>query len=362
MSTELMEINDNTTPTSNELPDAMAMQVKNPRISKVRALEEESIKQRQAEEERAKRIQVELEYLNNVLQEVNDNLEYSREEKSVNAEFEHRIRTEVYQMHGISNDKVQGMEERSNALYQGAAFSLLFLSTVLVILCGVLHGFGSQICLFMAFYTALQASLLTTRRLRIPLIETITHIVYLLLFPIMLVLFVCFELGYSQYETILPICIVAGMAVLLLSVSSYFLYDPYKKDRKNVKKADRYIAEMEKTALKDVQLREAKFKKQEKKREREQAWENKKAENKAAWEKKKADGKSAIENKRAEIKAARDNKSAGDTPALEDNSTDNDTSLEDNSADNNTSLEDNSADNDTFPEDNSTDNNSSMES
>ena len=340
MDTDLTEIKDSTTAEVSGNPtDAMAMHVKNPRISKVRALEEESVRQKQVEEERAKRIRIELEYLNNVLQEVNDNLEYSREEKSVNNEFEHRIRTEVYQMHGISNDKVQGMEERSNALYQGAAFALLFLSTVLVILCGILHGFGSQICMFMAFYTALQASLLTTRRLKIQLVEAITHIIYLLLFPIMLVLFVCFELGYSQYETFLPVYIVAGMIILLLSVSSYFLYDPYRQDRKNVKKADRYIAEMEKTALKDVQLRETKFRKQEKKKEREQAWENKKTENKAFWEKKKADGKSAIENKRAEIKAARNNKETDKDTALKSKPDDDNTTSENTPADNNTNLE-----------------------
>ena len=35
-------------------------------------------------------------------------------------------------MHGISEDKLQGMEERRNAWYQGAAFALFFLSLILV--------------------------------------------------------------------------------------------------------------------------------------------------------------------------------------------------------------------------------------
>ena len=268
------------TAASSTRSDAMEIQVKNPQISKVLALKEEAQRQKQSEQERAKRIQIEMNYLNDMLLTVNDDLTYSKEEQNINSELEHRIQEEVYQMHGISNDKVQGMEERTNALYQGAAFSLLFLSSIMVILCGILHGFDSQICLFMTFYTALEASLLSHRSWKSEILEAFIRLIYLVLFPIMMVVFVCFELGFSQYEQLLPLLIIAGMIILLLGVSSYFLYDPYKQDRKNRKKADRYITEMEKTALKDIQLREAAYKKQERKKEREQHLEKKKAERK----------------------------------------------------------------------------------
>ena len=48
------------------------------------------------------------------------------------------------------------MTEYRNAWYQGTAFAMFFLSLVLIAICGILHGFGSEICIFMAFYTAIE--------------------------------------------------------------------------------------------------------------------------------------------------------------------------------------------------------------
>lgn len=267
--------------TKNDIPanmsDLTTIDMKNPRIHKVLALEEEATLQKQLEQDRTKRIQVELEYLHDLLNMVNDDFTYSKEEQNANTEFEQRIQSEVYRMHGLSADKLQGMDERRNALYQGAAFSMLFLSVIMVALCGILHGFGSQICLFMAFYTALEASLLSHKNRGTKLLDGLTRAIYMILFPVMMVIFVCFELEFSQYEWLLPILTVAGLVILLLGAASYFLYDPYKADRKNRKKADRYLAEMEKTALKDVRLRETELKKRERREEKKRIRAEKKA-------------------------------------------------------------------------------------
>ena len=40
--------------------------------------------------------------------------------------FERHIRTEVYRMHGISEDKRSGHGGAAHAWYQGAAFALFF--------------------------------------------------------------------------------------------------------------------------------------------------------------------------------------------------------------------------------------------
>ena len=89
--------------------------------------------------------------------------------------------------------------------------------------------------------------------------------VYLLLFPVMLVTFTCYELGFEEYALLVPVFAVAGVVVLMIGALSYFLYDPYRMDRRNRKKANRYIVEIEKAALKEVRLKERAFAKQEKK-------------------------------------------------------------------------------------------------
>lgn len=246
-------------------PDYSDITVKNPRIGKVMRLEEEAQRQSEIEKLRSRRIRQEQEYIDRMSLSVENHLRSTKEEQRYNEQFEERIRTEVYRMHGISEDKLQGMTEYRNAWYQGTAFAMFFLSLVLIAICGVLHGFGSEICIFMAFYTAIEGALLSNGRKQSLFFAVLTKGVYLLLFPVMLVTFTCYELGFEEYALLVPVFTVAGVVVLMIGALSYFLYDPYRMDRRNRKKANRYITEIEKAALKEVRLKEKAFAKQEKK-------------------------------------------------------------------------------------------------
>ncbi len=246
-------------------PDFSDIEVKNPRIGKVMKLEEEAKRQSEIEKLRSRRIRQEQEYIDQMSLSVESHLRATKEEQQYNEQFEERIRTEVYRMHGISEDKLQGMTEYRNAWYQGTAFAMFFLSLVLIAICGVLHGFGSEICIFMAFYTAIEGALLSNGRKQSLFFTVLTKGVYLLLFPVMLVTFTCYELGFEEYALLVPVFTVAGVVVLMIGALSYFLYDPYRVDRRNRKKANRYIVEIEKAALKEVRLKEKAFAKQEKK-------------------------------------------------------------------------------------------------
>lgn len=246
-------------------PDYSDITVKNPRIGKVMRLEEEVQRQSEIEKLRSRRIRQEQEYIDRMSLSVENHLRNTKEEQRYNEQFEERIRTEVYRMHGISEDKLQGMTEYRNAWYQGTAFAMFFLSLVLIAICGILHGFGSEICIFMAFYTAIEGALLSNGRKQSLFFTVLTKGVYLLLFPVMLVTFTCYELGFEEYALLVPVFAVAGVVVLMIGALSYFLYDPYRMDRRNRKKANRYIVEIEKAALKEVRLKESAFAKQEKK-------------------------------------------------------------------------------------------------
>ncbi len=246
-------------------PDFSDIEVKNPRIGKVMKLEEEAKRQSEIEKLRSRRIRQEQEYIDQMSLSVENHLRATKEEQQYNEQFEERIRTEVYRMHGISEDKLQGMTEYRNAWYQGTAFAMFFLSLVLIAICGVLHGFGSEICIFMAFYTAIEGALLSNGRKQSLFFAVLTKGVYLVLFPVMLVTFTCYELGFEEYALLVPVFTVAGVVVLMIGALSYFLYDPYRVDRRNRKKANRYIVEIEKAALKEVRLKEKAFAKQEKK-------------------------------------------------------------------------------------------------
>ena len=284
-------------------PDYSDITVKNPRIGKVMRLEEEAKRQSEIEKLRAKRIRQEQEYIDQMSLSVENHLRATKEEQQYNEQFEERIRTEVYRMHGISEDKLQGMTEYRNAWYQGTAFAMFFLSLVLIAICGVLHGFGSEICIFMAFYTAIEGALLSNGRKQSLFFTVLTKGVYLLLFPVMLVTFTCYELGFEEYALLVPVFTVAGVVVLMIGALSYFLYDPYRVDRRNRKKANRYIVEIEKAALKEVRLKEKAFAKQEKKQAKLTRKEAARAQKNAEWDERRRQRKEARAERHARWRA-----------------------------------------------------------
>ena len=278
-------------------PDYSDITVKNPRIGKVMRLEEEAKRQSEIEKLRSRRIRQEQEYIDQMSLSVENHLRATKEEQQYNEQFEERIRTEVYRMHGISEDKLQGMTEYRNAWYQGTAFAMFFLSLVLIAICGVLHGFGSEICIFMAFYTAIEG------RKQSLFFSVLTKGVYLLLFPVMLVTFTCYELGFEEYTLLVPVFTVAGVVVLMIGALSYFLYDPYRVDRRNRKKANRYIVEIEKAALKEVRLKERAFAKQEKKQAKLTRKEAARAQKNAEWDERRRQRKEARAERHARWRA-----------------------------------------------------------
>lgn len=250
---------------------------RNPRVEKILTLEKEIRRQNEQEKLRSRRIQQEQEYINKMMgSSVEELLIQTKEERKYNEELEQRIRGQVYRMHGLSDDKIEGMQEYHNAWYQGAAFSLFFLSSILFVFCGVLHGFSTEISLFMAFFTAIGGTLLTNLKNQSGILGFLVKALYMLLFPAMMTVFICYELQFSMYEDLLFVLIIAGTVVLLLGVFSYFIYDPYSEDRKRRKKAERYMRKMEKVALKEVQKKEKKFDRQERKRKRQEKREEKK--------------------------------------------------------------------------------------
>jgi len=250
------------------VPDFMSVDIKNPKIGKVLALEEDAKKQYELELERKKKIQVEQEYVNQMIENVERHLASTREEERLNSEFERKIQTEIYRMHGISEDKLEGMEERDNAIFQGIALATFIISILIFALCSYLHGITSEISIFTAFFTAIEGTLLSKGKKENKILETIIRTIYMILLPVIIVAFILFEANPALYAVIMPYCIVVGVVILMIGAISYFIYNPYRTAKQNRRKADSYIREMEKVARKDVALREKELKKQEKNREK----------------------------------------------------------------------------------------------
>lgn len=281
---------------------------KNSKINKVMRLQQEIQRQNDLEKLRERRIMQQQEYIDKLLHSVEATMKSTETERQFNEQFEEQVRGQIYQMHGISRDKLEGMQEARRAWYQGAAFSLFFLSLVLFGISGFLDGFGSGLNLFIAFYTAIEGTLLTNGRKQNAGLNLVVKVLYLLLFPVMLGMFVCAQLGYPEYELCLPYFTGGGVLVLMLGAVSYFIYDPYRLDRKSRRKADKYILSMEKAALKDIQLQDKAAKKAARQQEKEDTRtrkEQEKQDARTARDKDREEARNAKEQERAEAKALR---------------------------------------------------------
>lgn len=196
---------------------------------------------------------------------INENLEQTEASSKYNKEFKESMNAQIYALHGISEDKLEGMREYKNAYYQGSAFSLFLLSAAMILLCGVLHGFQSEICVFMLAYTGIEGALLAQEKKRFKIVDWLCKLLYLMMFPVMMVMFVCFELGYPEYEQFLPYATLLGTGILVFAAISYFLYSPYRKVRKKVRDAKNHIGDIEKIARREVRKNEKTRFRQEKK-------------------------------------------------------------------------------------------------
>ena len=163
-----------------------------------------------------------------------------------------RVNDRVYEIHDLSADKREGMREYKYAYRRGYALAMFFFSLALCVFVGFLHGITSQICLMLMFFTGVQAAIFVHQKQCFFLWRLICDIFSAVVFPVMLVLFIGYELKYGFYDFLLPICLIIGLVLLALTTASYFLYDPYRSARRRVGDAKSMIRSIERSAKKQV--------------------------------------------------------------------------------------------------------------
>lgn len=237
----------------------------NLRLQKTIYIKQQLERRRAAEDARLEQLLREQEIIDSLRESVDDSVWQTEEARKYNREFQERVNMQIYEANGITEDKLTGIKEYENAIYRGGAAVLFFLSLVLIVLCGLLHGFRSGVCLLMFAYTAMQGALLSQENKRLPLLDFICRVFYIMTFPTMLAMFVCYELRSEVYEFFLDYAAILGVLVTVLSTLSYFLYDPYSQDKRKMREAQNQIREIERLAGKEVRKNQKLREKEERK-------------------------------------------------------------------------------------------------
>ncbi|MDE6686387.1 MAG: hypothetical protein K2K17_03635, partial [Lachnospiraceae bacterium] len=251
-----------------------------PRIQKTEYIRQQMLKRRAMEDELMEHLKQEQSVIDSFRDQINDGLLQTEELSRYNQEFSENMTEQIYLLHGISKDKLEGMQECKNAFRRGYSIILFLLSTALVILCGALYGFQSEICLLMLAITGIEGAMLAQDHSldQYPVLRLINRVLFPLLCPLMLTMFVCYEMGFAPYDVLLPYIAMAGIVILFLSAVPYFIYDPYKGLGKHMRNARAEIKVVEKVAKKEVIKNQRIRVKEEKKELAEQAKEARKQE------------------------------------------------------------------------------------
>lgn len=221
-------------------------------MQKASWIQDEITKRREREDELLQQIFMEQKMLQELDEDMDENMAHAREGRKYREDMKERVNDRVYEIHDLSADKREGMREYKYAYRRGYALAMFFFSLALCVFVGFLHGITSQICLMLMFFTGVQAAIFVHQKQCFFLWRLICDIFSAVVFPVMLVLFIGYELKYGFYDFLLPICLIIGLVLLALTTASYFLYDPYRSARRRVSDAKSMIRSIERSAKKQV--------------------------------------------------------------------------------------------------------------
>lgn len=247
-------------------------------MQKASWIQDEITKRREREDELLQQIFMEQKMLQELDEDIDENMAHAREGRKYREDMKERVNDRVYEIHDLSADKREGMREYKYAYRRGYALAMFFFSLALCVFVGFLHGITSQICLMLMFFTGVQAAIFVHQKQCFFLWRLICDIFSAVVFPVMLILFIGYELKYGFYDSLLPICLIVGLVLLALTTASYFLYDPYRSARRRVGDAKSMIRSIERSAKKQVKKNQKQQAKDELRQNRLQQKEQDKAE------------------------------------------------------------------------------------
>lgn len=204
------------------------------------------------EEEAWEHIQEEQQLLNERYRSIEAELNKTKEISRYHENFRNDLEEQMLALHGLSQDKLQGMKEYKNARYQGMAVAIFICSIAIAVICGWQYGITSQLTLFMGICVATEGALLSQEGRRGRAIDWMCRVLYMLPLPAMAGMYTCSKLWPEHLELAMSAAAITAMVIVIIGTVSYFLRNPYRLERKRVREARSDLKELEQLAHKAV--------------------------------------------------------------------------------------------------------------
>ena len=281
------------------------------------------------------------------MRSIDDDISRNRELERYHEGCLEDITDQVYSLHGVTTDKLEGMTRYKNAKFQGEATVVFVMSIMIAAIAAYAYGVTSQVCMFMLLCIGAEGALLSGPHKKRNLLGGIFRTLFFVPVILMAAEVISFKYYENYYEYVTMIGEAAAILLVVIGTATYFLYNPYRKDKKYVKEAQADLKELHKAARKSVkknqklrmkneakdQKVQAKLAKKEAKYERRQQKHQLKMEKrefKSEQKKKKMEMKTELKRSKLMAKAMKINKKAGIMPDIQNNDGNNAENINDN--------------------------------
>lgn len=317
------------------------------RIQRAEWIHDQVKLQREREDETWEKIMEEQKLITERMRSIDDDISRNRELERYHEGCLEDITDQVYSLHGVTTDKLEGMTRYKNAKFQGEATVVFVMSIMIAAIAAYAYGVTSQVCMFMLLCIGAEGALLSGPHKKRNLLGGIFRTLFFVPVILMAAEVISFKYYESYYEYVTMIGEVAAILLVVIGTATYFLYNPYRKDKKYVKEAQADLKELHKAARKSVkknqklrmkneakdQKVQAKLAKKEAKYERRQQKHQLKMEKrefKSEQKKKKMEMKTELKRSKLMAKAMKINKKAGIMPDIQNNDGNNAENINDN--------------------------------
>lgn len=317
------------------------------RIQRAEWIHDQVKLQREREDETWEKIMEEQKLITERMRSIDDDISRNRELERYHEGCLEDITDQVYSLHGVTTDKLEGMTRYKNAKFQGEATVVFVMSIMIAAIAAYAYGVTSQVCMFMLLCIGAEGALLSGPHKKRNLLGGIFRTLFFVPVILMAAEVISFKYYENYYEYVTMIGEVAAILLVVIGTATYFLYNPYRKDKKYVKEAQADLKELHKAARKSVrknqklrmkneakdQKVQAKLAKKEAKYERRQQKHQLKMEKrefKSEQKKKKMEMKTELKRSKLMAKAMKINKKAGIMPDIQNNDGDNAENINDN--------------------------------
>lgn len=222
------------------------------RVQRAEWVHEQVKLQRKLEDEAWEKMMEEQRLITERNRSIDEDMARNRELQRFHEGMMEDMTNQVYALHGISEDKLEGMREYKNARFQGNALMVIFVTIAIAAISAYLWGPTSDKCFLALFCVGAEAAMLSQLGKKPSLYSNVLKFFFYIPMLLLAGLFSC-QYGFKQYyDLVIVISEATLLGLIVFATVPGLLHNPYRVEKRRIKMAASDLKQIEKVAKKNV--------------------------------------------------------------------------------------------------------------